>query len=230
MRKSQSNRSPAFDPKQTLFEQLALVAKAAAHPIRLELLEQLAQGERTVEILADKTGTSVANASQHLQQLRRAGLVTSQRQAKFVCYRLASDSVIMLLGTLRQIAEQHVAEMDRLIRDYYLERDSFEPVTRKELMKLVKTGQVTVLDVRPQDEYELGHLPGAVNIPFDELKQRLAELDPGMEIVAYCRAPFCVMAFEAVAYLRQKGFNIRRLEDGYPQWRVAGMPVVRSNS
>lgn len=225
MKKPSARPSHIINPKQTLFAQFALVAKAVAHPLRLELLEQLAQGERTVEVLADRTGTSVANASQHLQQMRRAGLVTTRREAKYVNYRLVDDTVVALLTSLRQIAEQNLAEVDRVVRGYFHDRDSLEAISRKELLKRVRSDQVTVLDVRPQDEFELGHLPGAVNIPFRELENRLSELDPDVEIVAYCRGPYCVLSFEAVASLRERGFKIRRLEDGYPEWRAAGLPV-----
>lgn len=225
MKKPSARQAPIINPKQTLFAQFALVAKAVAHPLRLELLEQLAQGERTVEVLADRTGSSVANASQHLQQMRRAGLVTTRREAKFVNYRLVDDTVVALLTSLRQIAEQNLAEVDRVVRGYFHDRDSLEAISRKELLKRVRSDQVTVLDVRPQDEFELGHLPGAVNIPFRELEARLSELDPDVEIVAYCRGPYCVLSFEAVASLRERGFKIRRLEDGYPEWRAAGLPV-----
>jgi len=212
-------------PKQALFAQFAIVAKAVAHPLRLELLEQLAQGERSVEVLADRTGMSVANASQHLQHMRRAGLVTARRERKFVFYRLADDTVVELFTVLRRIAERNLAEVDRVVRGYFLNRDSLEPVSRAELVDRAKADLVTVLDVRPPDEFALGHLPGAVNIPLRELETRLAELDTNQEIVAYCRGPYCVLSFEAVAALRGRGFNVRRLEDGYPEWRAAGLPV-----
>ena len=213
-------------PKLALFTQFAAVAKTLAHPHRLELLEQLAQGERSVEILAQRTGLSTANASQHLQQMRRAGMVANRRDGKFVHYRLADDAVLDLLAALRRIAERNVAEVERTIRSYFDERDNLEPVTREELLKRSRAGAVTVLDVRPPDEFALGHVPGAVNIPLRELEARLAELDPGQEIVAYCRGPYCVLSYEAVAALRALGFKIRRLEDGLPEWRAAGLPVV----
>ena len=212
-------------PKQALFAQFALVAKAAGHPLRLELLEQLAQGDRSVEVLADRTHVSLANASQHLQHLRRAGLVTARREGKFIFYRLAADSVLDFLASLRRVAERHSAEVDRMLRDYFGRRDSLEPVTRRELLDRLKAGLTTVLDVRPEDEFALGHLQGAVNIPLAKLKKRLAELDPNKEIVAYCRGPYCVLAYEAVATLRSHGFSVWRLEDGFPEWRAAGLPV-----
>ena len=212
-------------PKQALFAQFAAVAKAVAHPHRLELLEQLAQGERSVEVLADRTRVSIANASQHLQRMRRAGLLAARREGKFVFYRLADDAVLELLASVRRIAEHGLAEVERVVRGYFRNRDSLEPVSRLELMERLKAGIVTVLDVRPEDEFALGHLPGAINIPLAELEKRLGDLDPEHEIVAYCRGPYCVLAYEAVAALRVRGFKIRRLEDGYPEWRAAGMPV-----
>jgi rhodanese-related sulfurtransferase/DNA-binding transcriptional ArsR family regulator len=212
-------------PKRALFAQFAVVAKALAHAHRLEILEHLAQGERSVEVLADRAGLSIANASQHLQQLRRAGIVASRRGGKFVFYRLADEAVPDLLAALRRIAERNSAEVERLIRSYFQSRDSLEPVSRKALLERVRAGLVTVLDVRPVDEYALGHLPGAVNIPLRELKARLGELAPDREIVAYCRGPYCVLSYEAVALLRERGFRVRRLVDGLPEWRSAGLPV-----
>jgi ArsR family transcriptional regulator len=212
-------------PKQVLLAQFAVVAKAVAHPHRLELLEQLAQGERSVEVLADRIRVSIANASQHLQHMRRAGLVAGRRDGKFVFYRLADDAVLDLIASLRRVAEARSAEVERVVRSYFHNRDSLEPVSHAELMDRLKVGLVTVLDVRPRDEFALGHLPGAVNIPLDELERRLASLDPEQEIVAYCRGPYCVLAYEAVAQLRARGFKVRRLEDGLPEWRAAGLPI-----
>ncbi len=204
------------NPKLALFAQFAAVAKSLAHAHRLELLEQLAQGERSVEVLADRTRLSIANASQHLQHLRRAGLVANRREGKFVYYRLMDDSVLDLLAALRRIAERNVAEVERVIRSYFHNRDSLEPVSRQELLQRSRAGEVTILDVRPEDEFALGHLPGAVNMEFD----------PAQEIVAYCRGPYCVLSYEAVAVLRARGFKARRLQDGLPEWRAAGLPVV----
>jgi ArsR family transcriptional regulator len=212
-------------PKQALFAEFASVARALGHPHRLEILEHLAQGERGVEALAGRVGLSVANASQHLQQLRRAGLVTARRDGKFVFYRLTDDGVLRLLAQLRQTAERNLAEVDRIVRGYFADRDSLEPVSPDELLGRVREGLVTVLDVRPTDEFASAHLPGAVNMPLDQLEARLAELDPRQEIVAYCRGPYCVLSFEAVAALRARGFNAHRLEDGLPEWRAAGLPV-----
>jgi ArsR family transcriptional regulator len=213
-------------PKQALFIQFAAVAKAVAHPHRLALLEQLAQGERSVEVLADRIQASVANASQHLQHMRRAGLVTARREGKFVFYGVTDSTVLDLLASMRRIAERNSAEVERVVRGYFHSRDSLEPVSRRELRSRLKAGLVTVLDVRPVDEFALGHLPGAINIPLGDLKKRLAELDPEQEIVAYCRGPYCVLSYEAVAMLRARGFKVRRLEDGLPEWRAAGLPVA----
>jgi ArsR family transcriptional regulator len=213
------------NPKQVLFAQFAAVAKAVAHPHRIGLLEQLAQGERSVDVLAKRVGLSVANASQHLQHMRRAGLVAARREAKFVFYSLGDDTILDLLASVRRIAERNLAEVERLVRGYFDRRDSLEPVSRLELMDRVKAGIVTVLDVRPGDEFALGHIPGALNISLGQLEKRLADIDPVHEVVAYCRGPYCVLSYEAVALLRARGFKARRLEDGLPEWRAAGLPV-----
>jgi len=213
------------NPKAALFAQFALVAKSLGHAHRLELLEQLAQGERSVEVLADRTGLSIANASQHLQQMRRAGLVSNRRDGKFIYYRLADDKVLDLLAALRGIAEQSLAEVERDVRGYFNKRDRLDAISRKDLLARARAGTVTVIDVRPEDEFELGHIPGALNIPLRELKARLRKFDPNHEIVAYCRGPYCVLSYEAVAQLRAKGFRARRLEDGLPEWRAAGLSV-----
>lgn len=217
-------------PKQALFAQFAAVAKTLGHAHRLELLEQLAQGERSVEILAQRTGLAIANASQHLQQMRRAGMVTTRRAGKFIYYRLADDAVLDLLAALRRIAERNVAEVGRIVRSYFNDRDALEPVSREELLQRTRAEAVTVLDVRPEDEFALGHLPGALNVPLRDLEARLLELDPAQEIVAYCRGPYCVLSYEAVAALRTRGFTARRLEDGLPEWRAAGLPIVTGNA
>lgn len=213
-------------PKQALFVEFAAVAKALGHAHRLELLEQVAQGERSVDILAQKTGLSIANASQHLQHMRRAGMVSTRRDGKFVYYRLADDGVLDLLAALRRIAERNVAEVERIVRSYFDDRDSLEPVSRKELTDRLRAGTVTVLDVRPEDEFALGHVPGALNIPLHALDARLSEFDPSQEIVAYCRSAFCVLSYEAVATLRARGFKAQRLEDGFPEWRSAALPIA----
>ncbi len=207
---------------------LAEVAKALGHENRVELIEQLAQGPRSVDALAERVGLGVANASQHLQQLRRAGLVDAQRDGKRVIYRLSDDAeadIVSLLGALRYVAEHTVAAMEGVINNYFRARDELEPVAASELLMQLREGSVVLLDVRPSDEYGLGHLPGALNIPLRELEQRLSELPNNHEIVAYCRGPYCVLSFEAVAALRTRGFKVRRLKEGFPEWKAAGLPV-----
>ncbi|WP_025031827.1 ArsR/SmtB family transcription factor [Nitratireductor aquibiodomus] len=216
-------------PKQALYSEFASVARALGSQHRLEILEHLAQGERGVDALAERIGLSIANASQHLQQLRRVGLVVSRRDGKFVLYRLANDNVLNLIAALSNVGERNLAAVDRIRRDYFDDRDNMEPVSREELLQRTRNDLVTVLDVRPPDEFAVGHLPGAINIPLSELEARLADLDPSHEIVAYCRGPWCVLSFEAVAALRALGFNVRRLEDGLPEWRAAGLPVEHAD-
>lgn len=211
--------------KQQLFTQFARVGKALSNANRLELLEFLAQGERSVEELAKVAGLTVANTSQHLQQLRQAGLVISHKEGLKVYYRLSGDDVLGLFESLRKVAERHLADVGQLVDNYLYIKDSLEPLPREELLRRVRDDLVTVIDVRPPLEFAAGHVPGAVNLPLDELEQRLDELDPTQEIVAYCRGPHCVLAFEAVARLRQKGLKARRLEDGYPEWKSAGLPI-----
>lgn len=212
-------------PKQALFAEFADVARTLGHAHRLEILEHLAQGERGVEALAERTGLSIANTSQHLHRLRRAGLLESRRDGKFVLYGLADDAVLGLLAALRRVAERNIAEVDRIVRGYFADRDDMEPVSRNELLERLRTGLVTVLDVRPTDEFVFGHLPGAINIPLAELEARITEIDPGQEIIAYCRGAYCVLSFEAVAALRARGFKVRRLQDGLPEWKAAGLPI-----
>lgn len=216
----------SIGPKQAIFAEFAAVARALGHAHRLELIEHLAQGERTVEMLAQRTGLSVANASQHLQQLRRSGLVAARRDGRHVLYQLADHTILALFSSLREVAERNVAEIDRIVRRYFAKLDDLEPVSRETLLDRLRDGHVTVLDVRPADEFAMGHLPGAVNVPIEALEERLAELDPTQEIVAYCRGAYCVLSFETVAALRARGFNVRRLEDGFPEWQAAGLPVA----
>ena len=213
------------NPKRALYAQFATVAKALAHEHRLELLEMVAQGEGSVESLAERCGLSVANASQHLQQLRRSGLVTARRDNKFVLYRLSDDTVLAAVAALHRVAERNVAEVNNIVRSYFLERDALKPVTRTDLKQRIKKGLVTVLDVRPAREFQQGHLPGAVNVPVSKLVRWLSRAGKSREIIAYCRGPYCVLSFEAVALIRSRGFKARRLEDGFPEWKAAGLPV-----
>ncbi len=214
-------------PKRLLFRQFAVVAKAVAHEHRLELLEALAQGERSVETLAGCTGLSIANASQHLQRMRRAGLVETRRDGKFIYYGLSDTAVLDLVAALSRIGERHVAEVDKIVRTYFNSRDALEPVSRADLLARIKRGDVQVLDVRPADEFALAHIPGAISIPLAMLKKKLAMLDPDKEIVAYCRGAWCVLSFDAVALLRDRGYRVRRLEDGLPEWQAANLPIAR---
>ena len=215
--------------KHDLFTQFARVGKALGNGNRLELLEYLAQGERSVDELSKVSGLTVANTSQHLQQLRQSGLVSSRKEGLKVYYMLSGDDVVGLLDALRGVAERHVADVERLVNSYLTVKDDLEPLPRHELLERVREGLVTVLDVRPPEEYAAGHVPGAVNVPLNELEQYLKALSPDQEIVAYCRGPHCVLAFDAVAQLREKGLPARRLEDGYPEWKTAGFPVEVSS-
>ena len=216
--------------KKELFAHFARIGSALSNGNRLELLDYLAQGERTVETLAKLTGLSVANASQHLQLLRRSGLVDTRREGLYVHYRLADPQVTLLIATMRKLAESQLAEVGQLVQSYLTRKDQLEPVPRAELLQRAREGLVTVLDVRPEEEFAAGHLPGALNIPLKKLEQHLEELPREQEVVAYCRGPYCVLAYEAVARLRAKGFKARRLEDGFPEWKLAGLPVDKSTT
>jgi rhodanese-related sulfurtransferase/DNA-binding transcriptional ArsR family regulator len=213
--------------KSELFEQFARIAKALASAKRLEILEFLAQAERSVEALARMCGLSVANASQHLRQLRQAGLVQARKEGLYVFYRLAGDSIVRLLAALRAVGQDRLAEVDKLVKLYLASKDSLEPVPARELMQRARKGLVTVLDVRPPEEYAAGHIPGAINVPVSELRKRLHDIPRDREIVAYCRGPYCLLAFEAVAELRRRGRRARRLEEGFPEWKSGGLPVDR---
>ncbi len=211
--------------KRALFEQFARIGKALASGLRLEILELLAQGERSVDSLARALGQPVANVSQHLQQLRQAGLVAARKEGQFVIYRIAGDQVVYLLKSLQAVGEANLAEVERMVGSYLATKDNLEPVPATELLERARKGLVTVLDVRPAVEYQAGHIPGAINVPLEELENRLSELPKSKEIVAYCRGPYCMLAFEAVAKLRAKGRKARRLQDGLPEWRLRGLPV-----
>ena len=216
------------DFKGDIFNQFARIGKALSNGNRLQILEYLAQTERSVDDLANIAGLSVANTSQHLQQLRQVGLVSSSKQGLKVYYRIASDDVIELMQVLRRVAEHHVADVGQLISTYLSVKDEMEPLSREELMARVEQGLVTVIDVRPEVEFMAGHLPGAINMPPDELEKRLKMLDIEQEVVAYCRGPHCVYSFDAVESLRSKGIKASRLEEGFPEWKSAGYPVELS--
>jgi rhodanese-related sulfurtransferase/DNA-binding transcriptional ArsR family regulator len=214
--------------KRELYQSIAKVAQALASGNRLQLLEFMAQGERSVDALAAMAGVTVANASQHLQALRRAGLVVSRKDGQRVYYRVAGDDVVRLYDGLRGVAESRLAEVRQLVNEFLGDRHALEPVPADELLARAKNGLVTVLDVRPPEEYAAGHVRGAINVPMDKLEDYLAKLPKKLEIVAYCRGPYCLMSFEAVAMLRKRGWKARRLEDGFPEWKAAGLPVESS--
>lgn len=216
------------EAKDALNEQFARTAKAIAHPKRLELLDVLAQGERGVEALAATTAANVTTTSANLQVLRQSGLVTARREGVRVIYRLAGPEVDELLAALRRLAQRQVAEVERISRTFLEGRDRLEPVSREELLEQLEHGHVVLVDVRPAEEYAAGHIPGALSAPLNELSTRLAELPHDANVVAYCRGPYCVLAPEAVALLRQHGYNARRLADGMPEWRLAGHPIETS--
>ena len=211
--------------KNQLYEQFARIGKALSSPHRLELLEVLAQGERSVEALAQETGMSVANASQHLQVLRAAQLVEVRREGVYIYYRLADERVFSLWQAMREVGEARIAEIDRIVQTYLHERTLLQPISAIELRQRLVEGDVILLDVRPVEEYEAAHLPDAISIPVTELEARLPELPQYKEIVAYCRGPYCVFADEAVALLQTNGYKARRLEQGLPDWRALGLPV-----
>jgi rhodanese-related sulfurtransferase/DNA-binding transcriptional ArsR family regulator len=215
----------AITPKKKLFENFARVAKALASANRLELLEALAQGERSVDGLAQASGMSVANTSNHLRIMREGGLVQSRKEGTQVIYSLTDEKVPLLLAGIRYVAERHLAEVERIVREHFNSRDKLTPVRRDELLGMVRSGEAMVIDVRPASEYEAGHIEGAVNIPLESLTERLSKLPQDQEIVAYCRGPYCMMSFDAVEQLRQHGYRARRLEDGYPEWKTDQLPA-----
>jgi rhodanese-related sulfurtransferase/biotin operon repressor len=221
--------SNPVNPKRDVYESLARIGAALSSAVRLELLELLAQGERSVDELARLTGATVANASQHLQKLKQAGLIVGRKDAQFVRYRLAGDAVVALFDALGVAGQAYLADVDRIVRLYYTAKDDLEPVLAREVLDRARKGLVTVLDVRPPEEFAAGHVAGAVNIPIHELAKRLSELPKRREVVAYCRGPYCLMSFDAVQLLRRKGLKARRLKDGLPEWRLAGLPTDRTD-
>ncbi len=212
-------------PKRQLFEHLARVGKGLAHAARLDLLEALAQGERSVDALAKTCGMPISNTSHHLLILKDCGLAASRKDGLQVFYRLADAEIIATLAAIRRIAERQLAEVDRIVRENFSSRDALQPVRREELLKLARGGEAVVIDVRPAEEYAAGHIAGAVSVPLDSLPRFLKKLPKEQEIVAYCRGPYCLLAFEAVAKLRKKGYRARRLEDGFPEWKAGRLPV-----
>lgn len=216
--------------KDEIFEQFARIGKAVASPKRIELLDVLSQGERHVEALADAANISVANASQHLQILRAARLVETEKSGVFVTYRLADHSVAEFVRQLRMLAENRLAEVEQTTRCFVEGRIGFDPVDREELLRRVRKGEVTVLDVRPVEEFRARHLPRALSVPLEELEARMKDLPKDREIVAYCRGPYCVMAVEAVARLRKRGFRAVRLEIGVVDWQAQGLPVEQGTA
>ena len=211
--------------KRDIFANLARIGAALSSSIRIELLELLAQAERSVEQLSALTGTSVANTSQHLQKLRQAGLVVGRKEGQYVFYRITGDEIVGLLASLGRVGEAYLVELERIVRLYLTQMDEFEAVPAKEVLQRARKGLVTVLDVRPPEEFAAGHVPGAVNIPVRELAKRLKELPKDKEIIAYCRGPYCLMSYDAVSLLRKRGITARRLEAGLPEWRLAGLAV-----
>jgi rhodanese-related sulfurtransferase len=211
--------------KSRLYGQYARVGKALSSPHRLEVLELLAQGERTVDSLATEMGQSLANISQHLQALRRAGLVESRKNGLFVSYRLSDPAVFGLCSAIRTVAERQLADLERLVREHFGDRFDAEPVAMDELLKRARSKNVVVLDTRPPNEYAAGHIAGAISMPVDDLQRRLRQLPKEKEYVAYCRGPYCVYADRAVEILRSHGRRARRLREGFPEWRAAGLPI-----
>lgn len=211
--------------KTVIYEQIARIGKAAASPSRLELLDLLSQGARTVEALARQTGQSVATTSHHLQVLRRTRLVEAQKTGLYVTYRLADPQVSDFFLRLRGLAESRLSEIEQVTRQYLEERRGMEAVRTDDLVRRVRAGDVTLIDVRPREEYLAAHIPGAISVPVGELKKRLRELPVEQDIVAYCRGPYCVMALDAVDLLRRRGFRAHRLELGVPEWRAQGWRV-----
>ena len=218
-------KSPSRQFKDAIYEQFSRIGKAASNPNRLELLDLICQGEKTVEALSRETGLSVANTSQHLQTLKTARLIKAEREGLYVKYRLADEMVCEFFRSMRILAEHRLAEVDMIKRRFLDGREGMQPINRDDLLKRVIQGGVTVLDVRPVEEYRAGHIPGALSVPLDHLKKILAKLPIDQEIVAYCRGPYCVLAVQAVETLREKGFNAIRLEESVQDWRSMGLPV-----
>lgn len=211
--------------KDKVFGELARVGNALGNPKRLEIIDLLAQGEKTVEKISNETGMSVANASQHLQVLKASNLVEIKRQGNFIIYRLANDKVSLIWQFLREIGTERIAEIEKVVNDFRSQKKGLESVTIDELLKRMDKHNVVVIDVRPTEEYEAGHISKAISIPIDQLAKKLKDLPKNKEIIAYCRGPFCVFADEATELLLKKKFNAKRLEEGFPDWKLRGLPV-----
>ncbi len=216
--------------KDKVFSELAKISQALGNPRRLEIIDLLAQGEKTVEVIASHTGMSTANASQHLQVLKAGNIVTVQRRGNFISYKLTNNEVANIYTSLRDFGTSRVAEIDKVIKEFRANKDSLQSVTIDELLNKITLENVIFLDVRPTDEYESGHISGSISVPFDDLKGRLSELPSDKQIIAYCRGPFCVFADEAVHFLRQHNFSANRLEEGFPDWKLKGLPVSVINN
>jgi len=218
------------DFKDRLYAQFARVGKAVGSPHRIEMLELLAQGERTVDSLATELGLSVANTSQHLQALRQAALVESRKDGLFAYYRLADPAVFELCAAIRSVSERRLADLERLVREHFGNRSQPEPVEMRDLLERARSSDVIVLDARPANEYQAGHIAGAISVPIDELQNRLQSLPRDKEYVAYCRGPYCVYADRAVELLRKTRRRARRLIGGFPEWRAAGLPIAQGDA
>ena len=216
---------PHREFKDQLYTQFARVGHALSSPRRIELLDLLGQGEKTVEVLAVQTATPVKNTSAHLRVLRQANLVETRREGTFVYYRLAGDGVVRVLRALEALGHERLAEVRQVVDRYLDSRDELQPVSLRELRRLIRDAEVTVVDVRPPEEYEAGHIPGALSIPVPELKRRMREIPKGREVIAYCRGRYCVYSLEAVSVLRKHGFRARRADEGLPDWKSAGFPI-----
>ena len=214
--------------KDALYAQFARIGHALASPRRIELLDLLGQGEKTVEVLAEQTASPIKNTSAHLRVLRHARLVETRRDGTYMHYRLADDDVSMVLRTLESLGHRRLADVQHVVHLYLDGRDKLEAVTLKELRRLIRGGEVTVVDVRPAEEFHAGHIPGALSIPVPELKRRLREIPKDRDVIAYCRGRYCVYSLEAVTLLRKQGYQARRAEEGLPDWRAAGLPVERA--
>jgi rhodanese-related sulfurtransferase/DNA-binding transcriptional ArsR family regulator len=220
---------PHRELKEPLYAQFARIGHAVSSPKRLELLDLLSQGEKTVEALAEQSSTPLKNTSAHLRVLRQAHLVDTRRDGTYVYYRLATDDVVRFLRELQALARSRLAEVAQVAKLYIDDRDEMEPVSLGELRRRMRERDVTVIDVRPEEEFRAGHIPGALSIPVGELKRRLSEIPKKKEVVAYCRGPYCVYSVEAVGILRKHGYRARRADDGLPAWRASALPIARDD-